>query len=108
MIAPAGFRLPTPTEVDTGPALLDRTVLYYWPGDSWVRGMVSGPKMVGSRSFRTWSGMVPAPRWSTRCSMSPWPGTVSWLVGPAVPDALAGPLLKGLLKRVFRTAGLKA
>ena len=39
MVAPAGFRLPTPAEVATGPALLGRTVLrlYYWPGDGWVR-----------------------------------------------------------------------
>ena len=38
MVAPAGFRLPTPAKVATGPALVGRTVLYYWPGDGWVRG----------------------------------------------------------------------
>ena len=40
VVAPAGFRLPTPAEVATGPALVGRTVLYYWPGDGWVRGTV--------------------------------------------------------------------
>ena len=40
MVAPAGLRLPTPAEMTTGPALLGRTVLYYWPGDGWVRGTV--------------------------------------------------------------------
>ena len=32
--------MPTPDEVTTGPALLGRTLLYYWPGDGWVRGTV--------------------------------------------------------------------
>ena len=44
VVAPAGSRLPTPTVVATGPATLGsltrRTVLYYWPGDGWVRGTV--------------------------------------------------------------------
>ena len=40
MVAPAGFRLPTPAEVATGPALLGRAVLSYWPDDSWVHGTV--------------------------------------------------------------------
>ena len=36
VVAPAGFRLPTPAEVATGPAFLGRTVLYYLLGDGWV------------------------------------------------------------------------
>ena len=41
VVAPAGFRLLTPAEVATCPALLGRTVLYYWSGDGWVRGTVA-------------------------------------------------------------------
>ena len=75
-IAPAGFRLPTPAEVATGPALVGRTVLYYWPGDGWVHGTLPGPAQ---------SGPGVRPRSSLGAAM------VDSL--PAVPDALAGPLL---------------
>ena len=33
VVAPAGFRLPTPAEMATGPTLPGRTKLYYWSGD---------------------------------------------------------------------------
>ena len=40
LLAPARFRLAVPSEVVTGPALVGRSVLFYWPTDGWVRGTV--------------------------------------------------------------------
>ena len=37
---PAGWRLATPGELVSGPALLGRQVLFLWPTDGWVRGTV--------------------------------------------------------------------
>ena len=41
LVAPAGFRLAVQSEVVTGPALVGRSVLFYWPTDGWVRGTVA-------------------------------------------------------------------
>ena len=41
LVAPAGFRLAVPSEVVTGPALVGRKVLFYWPTGGWVRGTVA-------------------------------------------------------------------
>ena len=43
LVAPAGFRLAAPPEVVSlsGPAVVGRPVLFYWPADGWVRGTVA-------------------------------------------------------------------
>ena len=82
VVASAGFRLPTPAEVATGPALLGRTVLYYLLGDGWVSRTVARLSRIlgfshvvryGPRSaLPRW-----APRWSTRTSMPPRTGLLA-------------------------------
>ena len=41
LVALAGFRLAAPSEFVTGPALVGRPVLFYWPTDGWVRETVA-------------------------------------------------------------------
>ena len=41
LVAPAGFRLAASSEVLAGAALFGQAVLYLWPGDGWVRGIVA-------------------------------------------------------------------
>ena len=41
LVVPAWFRLAAPSEVVTGPSLVGRPVLFYWPTDGWVRETVA-------------------------------------------------------------------
>ena len=89
----------SPAEVATGPALLGRTVLCCWPGppgDGWVRGTVvrrsrtqgfSHVIRYGPRSALGAAIMVDS--LLSRCRLA----RAGWPLGPAVPDARAGPLL---------------
>ena len=82
------FRLPTPAEVATGPAMLGRPVLCYYADDCWVGGMVarcdSDPGVLARGPGRPWvgagrrDGRLAAPR-------------AGWPLGPAVPDWPLGP-----------------
>ena len=82
VVALAGFRLPTPVEVATGP-----------PCQRWLSSQEGGPV----KSDPGFSHVVRcrhwAPRWPTRFSMPPRTGRLT-AVGPTRrPDAPAGPLL---------------
>ena len=98
VVAPADFQLPTPAEVVTGPVLLGRTVLYYWPGDGWVRGTVArrsqDPRVLARGPVRPSVG-AGCPLWyrdgrfDARCRLA----RAGRQLSPAVPDALTGPLL---------------
>ena len=39
-MSPSGFRLAQTSEIRCGKALLRASVLYWWPGEGWVRGTV--------------------------------------------------------------------
>ena len=79
--AEAGFRLPTPAEVATGPALFGRTVLHYWPCCGWVRGTVA--RRSGTQGFSHVVGRRDG-RLATRCRLA----RAGLPLGPAVPDAV--------------------
>ena len=53
LVMVAGFLLPTPSEVATGPAALGQTVLYPWPDDGWVRGTVAKRSRTQGSSIQT-------------------------------------------------------
>ena len=52
-LSTCGARL-VPSEVVTGPALVGRSVLFYWQTDGWVRGMVASGTTVGRRWALLW------------------------------------------------------
>ena len=94
---PPGCRLPgPPAEVATGPALLSRTVLYYWPGDGWVRWTVARR----NRTLEFWHWHLVRYSPPSRSARTLGAAMVDSLLvragrllGPVMPDALAGSLL---------------
>ena len=96
-MALAGFRLAAPSEFVTGPALVGRPVLFYWPTDGWVRETVArrsravGHSHVVRYDRRSALGGVWALLWLIRSSMPlrTAPGDGSVWVGAALPCALA-------------------
>ena len=90
LVAPAGFRLAVQSEVVTGPALVGRSVLFYWPTDGWVRGTVARRSRTAGHSHvvrydrRSALGAVVADSLLDAASHGP-----GGAVGAALPCALA-------------------
>ena len=90
LMAPSEFRLAAPSEVVTGPALVGRPVLFYWPTDGGA-----------AQSYRGALACRPALLWLI-CSLMPL-RPAGGAVGAALPCALApAPLIGGPTVTAFR------